>query len=177
MRTAVLRSLASVTLLLGWVASASADEWKEHTSTEGRYTAQFPGTPQQMAQRMDTKVGNLEAKVAMLSLPDNSAFYAVAFVDYPKEALAKSKPDELLDGARNGAVEKVKGKLELEEKVTMNGFPGRELKISAPGDLKLTARIYMVKSRLYQIIVVAPKAKEIAGNTKRFLDSFKFTAP
>jgi hypothetical protein len=113
----------------------------------------------------------------MLSYPDNSAFYAVAFVDYPKEAVASSKPDDLLDGARNGAVEKVKGKLESEEKITMNGFPGRELRIAAPGDLKLSARIYMVKARLYQTIVVAPKAKEVAGNTKRFLDSFKFTAP
>jgi hypothetical protein len=161
-------------MVLGLSSTALADEWKEYKSAEGHYSVLFAGTPQQTTQRMDTKVGKLDAKVTMLAIKDD-VFYAVAFVDYPKDAVATAKPDDLLNGARDGAVTNVNGTLVSEEKITMGGYPGRELKISAPGDLSLSARIYLVKARLYQTIVVAHKAKENVGDTKKFLTSFKFT--
>jgi hypothetical protein len=156
-------------------AIASAQDWKEFNSQECRCSAQFPGTPQPKTQGMQTKVGTLEARMFMLEVP--GAFYAMAYVDYPKDALAKKAPDELLDGARDGAVGNVKGKLTTETKVSMSGYPGRELRIDAPGDLALVARIYLVKERLYQILVVMPKSKESDAEAKKFLDSFKFGKP
>jgi hypothetical protein len=168
------RTLASLAFLTALApAIASAQDWKEFNSQECRCSAQFPGTPQLKTQGMQTKVGTLEAKMFILEMP--SAFYATAYVDYPKEGLGKKAPDELLDGARDGAVGNVKGKLANETKISMNGYPGRELRIEAPGDLALQARIYLVKERLYQILVVMPKAKEGEAEAKKFLDSFKFS--
>lgn len=174
MKRRLLAPLAFLTALaLPAIAAAQAQDWKEFNSNECRCSALFPGTPQSKTQGMQTKVGTLEAKMFMLEMP--SAFYAMAYVDYPKDAVAKGAPDELLNGARDGAVGNVKGKLVSETKITMNGAPGRELRIEAPGDLNLTARIYLVNQRLYQVLVVAPKAKEGEAEAKKFLDSFKFT--
>ncbi len=156
-------------------ALATAQEWKEFTSAECRCSASFPGTPQQRTQTMRTNLGTLDAKMVTVEVPD--AFYAIAFVDYPRDKLGKTAPDTLLDGARDGAVSNVKGKLASETKISMNGYPGRELRIEAPGDLVLNARLYMVKERLYQTLVVMPKARENAADSKRFLDSFKFQKP
>jgi hypothetical protein len=151
---------------------AAAQEWKPYSNDECRCSAQFPGTPQQRNQPMRTNLGNLDAKMVTLEVPD--AFYAIAFVDYPKDKLDKSKatPEDLLNGARDGAVANVKGQLAKETKITMNGYPGRDLRIEAPGDLLLLARIYMVKERLYQSLVVMPKSRESGADAQKFLDSF-----
>jgi hypothetical protein len=167
------RHLASLAFVVALApAIALAQDWKEFNSEDCRCSAAFPGTPQPKTQGMQTKVGTLEAKMFMLEMPN--AFYAMAFVDYPKEAMGKQSPDQLLESARDGAVGNVKGKLASETKISMNGYPGRELRIEAPGDLALVARLYLVKERLYQILVVMPKAKEGTADAKKFLDSFKF---
>jgi hypothetical protein len=170
-----LRFLAPLALIVLAPALAAAQEWQDFNSPECRCSASYPGKPQPKTQSMQTKVGTLDARMFMLEMPN--AFYALAFVDYPRDAIAKNSPDSLLDAARDGAVGNVKGKLASETKVSMNGFPGRELRIEAPGDLALQARMYLVKERLYQVLVVMPKAKESAADSKRFLDSFKFQKP
>jgi hypothetical protein len=149
--------------------------WKDFISPDGRFTVQFPGTPKQASQTQTTKLGPLDAKVFLLELPDG--LYAVWYVDYPREALARNRPDELLDGARDGAVANVKGKLAGETKITQNGFPGRELRIEVTtrkGVAAATVRLYFVKERLYQAIVVMDKAREAQTEIRKFLDSFRF---
>lgn len=157
-------------------AVASAQEWKDFTSAECRCSAQFPGMPQQRTQPLQSKLGALEAKMIILDVP-GTAFYALFYMDYPKDAVSSRKPDDLLADAKDAAVSNVKGKLASESKITMNGFPGRELRIDAPGDMQLNARMYVVKERLYQAIVVLPKTREGSGDAKKFLDSFKFQKP
>src|SRR5687768_12388519 len=118
------RMLASLAFVVALApAAALAQDWKEFSSQECRCSAQYPGSPQPKTQSMQTKVGTLEAKMFMLEMP--TAFYAMAYVDYPKDAASKKPPDELLDGARDGAVGNVKGKLASETKISMNGYPGR----------------------------------------------------
>src|SRR4051812_819503 len=90
-------------------ARAAETAWKDFVSQDGRFSVQFPGTPKAVSQTMPTKLGNLDAKVFMLE--SREGFFMVAYIDYPKEALARSRPDDLLDGAREGALMNVKGKL------------------------------------------------------------------
>jgi hypothetical protein len=155
---------------------ASAQEWKEFSSPECRCSAQFPGAPQPRTQPLQSKYGSHEAKMWILDVPGN-AFFALFYMDYPKDSFAKAKPEDLLADARDEAVKNVKGKLVSETKITMNGYPGREFKIASPGALNLHARIFLAKERLYQVIAVVPEARDSAGDAKKFLDSFKFQKP
>src|SRR5262249_10809830 len=168
----MLKRLTVAVLLLGLASVAAADEWKTYNSTSGRYSVQFPGTPKEVTQRMDTEAGSIDATIASLEGP--GAFYAIAYNDYPKDVTAKQTPDQLLDKAQKGAVDKVKGKLLNQKKVQAGGYPGRELQIQAPGDLEIAEHVYLVKNRLYQVLVVSPKGKAAPGDTKKFLDSFQF---
>ncbi len=162
-----------VAVILGLPALAAAQEWKPYASTAGRYTALFPGTPKEQTQRMDTEIGPIDATI--VSLETANAFYAIAFNDYPKDKIAKQTPDQLLDNARKGAVDKVKGRLVSEKRITASSYPGRELQIEAPGDLQIAERVFLVKTRLYQALVVTPKGKGVPDDIKKFLESFKFT--
>lgn len=164
--------VVSMVVVAGLASLAAADEWKPYTSTAGRYSASFPGTPKEVTQRMETEIGGIDATIA--SLESNNAFFAIAYNDYPREKMGNLTPDQLLDNARKGAVDKVKGKLVSEKKVTASGYPGRELQIEAPGGLHITEHVYLVKTRLYQILVVTPSAGANSDDVKKFLDSFKF---
>src|SRR5512144_42568 len=107
--SALLRSspvLAAVLAPGGGVASA--EEWKPYSSQDGRYSIEFPGTPQQAKQSLQTKFGPVTARLAMLQV-SNGVFYAVQFQDYPKAVLEKHSSDDLLDGARESALKGLKG--------------------------------------------------------------------
>lgn len=172
------RILAPITFLLAFApAVAMAQEWKDFTSAECRCSAQLPGMPQQRSNSLPSKFGPLDQRMITLDVP-GTAFFALSYVDFPKDAFTKAKTDDILDDVRETSVSNVKGsKLRSETKVTMNGFPGREIKIDSPGKMVMHGRTYLVKERLYQLIVVMPEAREAAGDSKKFLDSFKFQKP
>jgi hypothetical protein len=158
------------------VVSATAyaqPAWRETKSAEGRFSAKFPGTPQQASKPMRTAVGNLTAKLFLLEAKDQP-FYAVAYVDYPKDRIAGKKADELLDGARDSAVANVGGKLASETKISLAGFPGREVRVEKiRGDMILVCRLFLADDRLYQALVVVPRAKETPEAIQPFLDGFQ----
>ena len=86
--------------------------------------------------------------------------------------------------ARDGVVQKLKATLSSESDLTIAGYPGREIKMSAKetdgSEFLIRARIYAVKNRAYfvQFIIgstdTAPTA--IAAATKYF-DSFSVSVP
>ena len=83
-------------------------------------------------------------------------------------------PDQVLDGAQQGAIDNVKAHLLRGKKIMFGAYPGREFE--AENDtLHFYARIYLVGTTLYQTLVVAPLANRYT-DTVRFLDSFQLIA-
>jgi hypothetical protein len=168
-----MRKILIVWLALAGVASAQQGTWKAFTSKDGRFTVEFPGAPNEAApQQVQTAVGPLETHLFTLELP-NVAFYAIAYVDYPKDKVGDKSIDSMLESAKDGAVAKVQGTLVDEQKKDFNGNKGLELKIEAK-DLMLFGRLMFVQNRLYQILVVVPKPKsgEVPADVTHFENSF-----
>jgi hypothetical protein len=77
----------------------------------------------------------------------------------------------VLDGAQQGAIDNVKAHLVSGKRITLGAYPGREFE--AENDtLHFSARIYLVGTTLYQVLIAAPLGPPYAGTT-RFLDSFQ----
>jgi hypothetical protein len=106
-------------------------------------------------------------------------FFSVAYVDYPYSAVRVTPTSSLLDGARDGAVERTNGRLLSEKLISLGGYPGREIKIKVETP-KHTAivrsRIYLVKNRLYQVLVVTSIQEAYSTIGTTFLNSFQVTA-
>lgn len=168
-------SLVVLASLSMWAGVARADDWKDFTSPDGRFTVEFPGTPKQVKDPRQTKFGKVEAQLVILSV-SNRIFYGVEYLDYPASVLKAHGADELLDDAIDSAVKGVKGaRIESKENVTLAGSTGRQIVLSAPGNLQLTMKMFLVKNRLYQVISSVAKGEEKTADPKRFLDSFKLT--
>jgi hypothetical protein len=122
---------------------------------------------------VNTAVGPIDAHMFVAS-PDPNIAYIVSYSDYPEEMVKKSDPQKMLDGARDGAAKNVNGKIESEKKIKIDGHPGRDFVI-ATERFQIRDRIYMVGSRLYQVMLVGSKDVISGKDAEKFIESFKLT--
>lgn len=160
---------------------------KEFKSVEGRFTVNFPGTPNLMETSANTALGPLKTHVAILET--GSAVYYVSYTDLPA---GLETPEEIklgLDSSRDQAVANG-NRLIVENDVTVAGVGGRELLMEKDGQI-MRARFFYLKKRLYQLIIGAPaglvfrdgkssanpadRTELYETTSKTFFDSFKLT--
>ena len=148
---------------------------KEFKSETGRFAVTTPVELQEEAKTLETEAGKLELHLFTGQL-DNIA-YVIAYSDYPPEAAPPGYAEKMLDGARNCTLGNTHGQLVSETNITLAGYPGRELVIEARAEdrppMTIKGRLFMVKNRLYQVTVVAPRGKAGDKVIDDFLQSFK----
>jgi len=174
-RTLALLPLVLIASALAYGQQAAA-EWIKYTSAEGRYSALLPRQPKLTAQEVDGPAGSKFTQyMAMAS--DADSLFMIGYFDYT------SSMNFSLDKARDGMLNAVSGTLLKEDNISLGGFPGRDLKVSAKlqgGQETLArARFYDVKGRVYVIQHLYLKTSDsqaIADKSAKFFDSFKVTA-
>jgi hypothetical protein len=144
------------------------------TSAAGGFSVMAPGPVEEKIQSLDIP---LAGKIDMHAFNGHKGniSYVVAYADYPVEIVSQRDPEKVLDGSRDGMVGNINGKLLTEFKISIDGYPGREIvvdtKIGDGQDATIKARLYLVGNRLYQLIALAPKGEGL-GDMQPFLESF-----
>ncbi|MBC7798616.1 MAG: hypothetical protein H7Z37_17230 [Pyrinomonadaceae bacterium] len=153
-------------------------EFKEFKSEAGRFSINAPGDMKEQTQDVPSAAGNLKMVTHTADL-GNRAFL-VSYNDYPEDVNSIGA-QELLDEVQKGAVGGIGGTITSEKNIEMNGNPGKEYvaNIVIPkggGDGVAKSHIYLVKNRLYQVLVIAKKSEANSSDVDKFLNSFKITA-
>src|SRR5262249_46059582 len=107
----------------------------------------------------------------------NGAF-AVMYADMPIPPNETPQQIQMrLDGAREGMVRNANAKLTNASNITLDGkHPGREAQADLPvQNGVLRARIYVVGTRLYQVMATGTKSWADSPDVTKFLDSFALT--
>jgi hypothetical protein len=142
-------------------------DWTEFTSKEGRFSASFPGKPKESTKKGK---GKITTTWEVTRDRDNIGYTIICTEDLDHDP--KTDPKAILKAVANNLSKSTKKKKDI----TLNGFDGIEFKLEVDQDgvkLTMTLRVYVVKDRLYQVMVTsAPGAKEKVQVAK-FLDSFK----
>lgn len=161
-------------LMLQLLVACAGGSWKEFNSAEGAFSVLMPKTPTLETQMVNTPLGPIELQFFSAELADVA--YVVGYSDYPAAFVAQSNPVIMLNGARDGAVANVQGKLVSEQAIFIGGYPGRELRIETlDGQFAAMSRIYLVNNRLYQVMVVLPADRSFTDEMTTYLDSFALT--
>jgi hypothetical protein len=147
-------------------------ELKAFSPDGGGFSIMLPGTPELQTQTVNTAAGPIVVKMYIVN--DNGMAYIVSYNDYPQEAMDQTTPEQVLDGARDGAVANVYGKLLSETILSLDGYPGRQINVGV-GDNGIKARIYLVNNRLYNVMVSGPGQKLTTKTVGDVLESFKLT--
>jgi hypothetical protein len=154
------------------LAGGCKRELKDFTSAEGKFKVKMPGTPKESSQAV------AGTNLKMYSVEERNGGYMVAFSDVPMGANEpEAQIQSRLDGARDGMIRNVNGKLQSESKVTLQGkYPGRDVRADIP-DKKgvLRCKFYLVDRRLYQVMVVGTPSFCDSSEANQFLDSLAVT--
>jgi hypothetical protein len=165
------RFVACLTLIIAAITAHSQD-WKTYTYAADGFSVSLPSDPKADKESVDTDGGPVELR-SYLATDGDVALY-VGLCDYgPKAAQANS--DDVLQGAKKGALNNAKATLVSEKPITLGANHGLEFEATSSSG-HISARIYMVGGILYQMIVVVPPNGSYANRT-RFLDSFHLIVP
>jgi hypothetical protein len=147
-----------------------SEPFQEFTSAQGNFRVEMPGTP--------TQETALAAGISftIFHLEEREGAYGVAYADVPMVGgLSPELVKRALDSARNAMVANVKGKFLGESSIKLDGaYPGREIRAELPiKDGMMIGRLYVVKHRLYMVLVTGLSHWVQSANAKRFLDSLE----
>lgn len=152
---------------------ATSDAWLAFASERWDFTAEFPAAPASEVISLPTAAGALEMHMFASEL--GGWAYMISVLDGPEGKPVA--PGKVLDGARDGAVANIRGKLLAEKQLTHAGLPARRIEIVATppeGEQRLVGLLVLHERRLYQALVVAPSpAKDLAAAADRFFATLR----
>lgn len=156
-----------------YTPSTSSSSW-ETISGDG-FSLSMPETPSKDDSTIPSAAGPLPLR--MYTLTKGFEGYIAGYTEYPDIVFTSTEPEQLLDGAQQGAISNIKGEVTSQRPITINGHPGREIVGTSPAqNVGFTARVYLAKPRMYMLVYTQyDKSKPISGDGKRFLESFQIT--
>ena len=170
-----INSIALLTALCATFAFAVQQplEWVKVNSTEGRFTAVMPSAPEKGVRDVDTAVGKLQLHTFGSS--NTTGQYMLSFADYPNEPTV-AQQEAVLDGVRGGVLKGLQAELVTETKITLKGYPGREMravKVTDGNEVVYSWKMLLVGRRLYQMGVATTRADSQSPDIQKFFTSFQ----
>ena len=164
---------AVVVLWVAGVASAMGQQMQPYTSTDGRFTVQFPAGQIKQDTRDVALQGTDKVTVHefWVEVDNGPAFviYNVTYGDYPPK-YTNGAPQDFLASTRDSVLT---GKTLVSDKaIDLNGIPGREFTASDDQQNYYTMRQFLQGSRLYTVFVISAKGTT-AALASQFLNSFQ----
>jgi hypothetical protein len=151
----------------------SSSSWE--SINEDGFSLSMPGKPAKSDDSIPSAAGPLPLR--MYTLNKGFEGYITGYTEYPDIVFTSTEPEQLLDGAQQGAISNVKGEVTSQRSITLNGHPGREIVGTSPAqNVGFTARVFLAKPRMYMLVYTQyDKSKSISADGKRFLESFQIT--
>lgn len=172
------KSIFTLFIAVCSVMSMSAQVWETFKSLDHEFSVLFPEEPTFQVQKVPSAVGELDMNMYMSTASNIDAdnmLYSVIRSDYPETMFENPSDDfvkSVLDGAVNGAVSNVQGRLIFDETISFNNFPGRSIKIETSMGL-LYINAYLVNNSMFITQVICTPEKDNNTSIKRFQESFE----
>lgn len=152
-----------------------ADQWQTVVAPDLRFRLEMPA-PVQKTVAGEKEKGHAGERVAWASKRDGEMF-DFDYVDYMpgwfSDKDSKMMARELGRGEAEKAFPRAKFKYLLDEPVTLQGWDGYALDIADGEGAMVMMRTYIVKDRLYRLLVTAKNDEGAKAAAKRFLDSLR----
>lgn len=148
--------------------SASAQGWTTYKSAPGRYSVLMPCAPTTETKTTPTDLGPIAMQMA--SCVTATRFTSVIYYDVPASATAEKLLSDTADAFMKGGgfVEKAS-----RQQVSLSGHPGLEIiGESADGQSVVQARYYLVRNRVYLVMVGTAATDVAAPDIGNYFGSF-----
>jgi len=151
---------------------AARPAWNTFTSPAGDFSISTPAPLINKSEQINSSVGTIHRHRYYASISES--YFAVERCDYPGGSVSARPVSDVLDGARDGSIAAIHGRLLKESPVALGNKIGRALKIeNSARTLIALSRMYVNGDQLYSVIVVAPQSDQNNPAFGRFFDSFR----
>lgn len=169
-------SLALLPLAAPFAAQAQSDEsWQTIVAPDLRFRLEMPA-PAEKSTAGQKDPGNVMPRVAWESKRADQIF-DFDYVDYEPSWFSGHDTKEMARNLGRGDAEKAfpkdKFKYARDELVTLQGWDGYALDIEGQDDGFVMMRTYIVKDRLYRLLVTAKSDMKTRSAALRFIDSLR----
>jgi len=169
----MIRSSAALIVLLSPFALCAEDAKSvKFTSKEGKFSVTLPEKPSEKTQTIKSDAGEL--KMHMFIVASAGQVYLLTYNDYPSESV-DSDAQNVLDKVIEGNQKSLKGKLAMDEKITLGKkkYPGRDIRIEQAEKKQVyRAKIFLAGNRLYQVVALGPDEFVKSKPVEEYLKSF-----
>ncbi len=147
------------------------DHWRAFSPPGGRFSILLPGPA--VEQIPKTTTGFEAKKYTIVSAMSNFSGLSVAYADQPDRSGFQADTNKIFDALREQARVDLRGQLLGEKQITLQGYPGRELRFLIADGHTVLQRIYLVNKRLYSLLIIAGSKGIDSPDAERFMNSFK----
>ncbi len=145
-------------------------DWPIIRSTEENFFVSMPDIPKQHRTKVSGPLGKSHH---IYKVQHQGITFTVSNSVLEKAPTQIEDIRRTFDQARDLLVTLSNGKLLIDEDITLDGFPGRQIRV-VKGKKVWTLRAYVVKERMYQLMTTEPKGKEQSAEAEKFFQSFAF---
>jgi hypothetical protein len=156
------------TMIVHQVANPS---WKKFTSAEGSFSVLMPKKPKTENESVVANGITMETH-RFSAWNRTNAQFTVAYVDAPVIPTADTS-ERMLDRQLQSLTHGDAQRILFSETLTVNGYPARTYRVLTEEGLQADQRLYLVKRRLYILLVVHDKGAN-EDDVQKFFDSFTF---
>ena len=170
--------LAIVLIALLAACSVPKDEWVTFTSAAGNFSVRVPGAMQESVNVTGTPLGPIEAHV--FTLQHGAYHYSITYTDYPVPHLAEANPVGAVEGEVLQTLEALGATISNKRDIFLDDAFGIQFRGTLPsvgdsdGGGVVAGRVYLNKTRPYQLVVVARTAQVDTATPQKFFDSFQW---
>lgn len=162
-----------------YILTAQENTWFKVKDLDAAYIIEFPSEPEKGENNVSTDQGTVKMNTYTLQTEDDiNLIYMTSFTKYPEAFFedgldTEESQNTVLNNSVNGAVTNTKGTLLVDEKITLNGYRGRNIKILLKDGHIINMKMLLVNYTLYLTQVIYKKDDDNNENTKYFFDSLE----
>lgn len=153
--------------------------WQIISRPEDGFRLEMPSGPRELQVPAFNESGASEPVKMLFSNPDGDTTFAITWEDNPPVARVNHRdPDRTLDQARDGMLSRTQTALIRESRITVAGFPARDITAKNSEGGMLDARLIFANDRLYTLMAVFPSmGARREQDVIRFYNSFTPSQP
>ena len=150
---------------------ASSPLVQSFSSAQGRFRIGLPPREADKPESYEGPTGHIETtRFKWFVL--NRGQYEISYSDYDKILENQTDSKKILDNLRDLLLAKAPGHLEVDSVFSLNGHPGREIRIRDAKGIDIQ-RFYLVSQRMYKVSAFVPVKLECGlDSVIKVLDSF-----
>jgi len=150
--------------------------WEEFYSEDGNFAVSFPGMPEEETESINTQVGTISRQTFVVESDGGHSTYLVMCINYPSGAIEAADYDQILNSIRDDLMATYRGKVNQEELVQMDNYPGREFDFKGKWENNLVfgnVMTFLIEQRLYLLMALGVEEEVEWENVERFFVSFE----